>query len=600
MSQRVQVGELKQAPRLKVDAPVVDTFISPAVDKPVKSNTTQLAEALVKFEPSLQEHVNASFQPEKKIEMNAGAIQRKLDDARRNLEGFKEGIDNGDIHAGQSPWFKKGYNHEKGLYLSNKFKDYVKTEYTKAPEDIRNAEDPAVFQAWMAQKRTAFNASNRIGDNADVLAGFNEQASQIESNVFAHNLKVKTEKIVSDRLNLMSANTQSDVKNFTRTRNKEAVLSSLRRRLQHFHIEGGNSNEGNKRVVDAILQEGLDSGNAKVIKLLEELDPSGLGALSTQPAVAARMKAVKKQIHAEKVQKENLDYTRGLRAKKQIADESASDVYELIKNDPMAEIPEDIMFKITRIDPNFPKTVEALRKMQHSEDTREDPDKTMPLFVCVASGNCDIGDINKHVGSTIRNQRTLDTLLRNATRVRQSGQKGYNTGFLNSDIQVKDIEKRLYKGVGLDQKGRNTGRGEIAAGKAVMYYKMGMYEYLHDMKHEPPLNSEDIRAYADKLADSLTATYAAKTSDNLDKDKRGSNVNQSNYQAEEHLADLRGELPDFNKIPLFSNKDQLKTEFDLLQRGEPNMLVDILRERGITKPADVQQFLQAQSQLLRN
>ena len=379
MTQRVQVNDLQKAPKLRVQADVVDTFIAPVVDKPQESNLSQLAGALTKFEPSLQDMVNRQAKKDAEQMATQGAesyreMEARKEAAKANLEGFKQAIDEGVVLTGQSPWYKKGYHHEKGIYLQRAYEDVIKKAYVKRSDIEKNSDDPNALNAWIAKIRTEFNASNKINDNPDVLRGFNEGAARIEGNVSAHHIKVTADNIVTKRNNLISRNTTDDVKAYARNKDLPTLVESLHRRMQHNRIEGGDAATANKLVANSVLQQAIDSKNTKLIDVLSELNPSGLGALSTQPDIAAKMTAARNQIKRQIVTDDNRAHTLSLRKKKEYADTKSAEAFQYIREDPTKRIPDEVMFKITQQYPDFPKTVEALRKMQTSENQREDED----------------------------------------------------------------------------------------------------------------------------------------------------------------------------------------------------------------------------------
>lgn len=594
MTKRVQVGELRQAPRKQVQASVVDTFIAPAVDKPQESNMSQLAGALKQFEPTLQKYVEVKAK-EETDQLSEKGRQQLRKDARDNLEGFKKGIDAKVIHAGQSPWFQKGYNFERGIYLKRKYAEEVSKGYQSWDENERNSQDPNSFNMWIAKKRTEFNTANNIGENPDILRGFNEGAALTENNINMHHIKLQAERIVDKRNNLMSSNTQMDVKGFQTDKNKDLVLKRLTDRIEHYYIEGGNGKKANELVSNAIIQQAIDTKDIKTIDLLNDLNPSGLGALGTQPKIKKQMQVARDQIKRSIAYDDNQAYIKQTREKKDYADEASSKAFEFIRKDPTARISDEDMFRITREYPDFPKTVEALRKMQTSEDRRENAELTMPIYVGVADGKFGNAYIHQKIREgVLNNPSTVDSLLRTAARVKASGKKGINTGSSYADMQVAGIQKALEGAVKTDINGKFSRTGNTAAGKALLYYRMGMHEFIHDTERDKPLTSTEIVDHANKLHDSLLAMYTPKINAKLNK-----NVNGANDQAEDLLGQIRGELPSWEANTMFNSEEELRSEYALALEGQPNIFTDALEDHGLTTKEEIKAFFLKQTELLR-
>lgn len=596
MGNRVQVGDLRQAPKKRVQASAVDTYIAPIVDKPQESNTSQLANALVKFEPSLQNMVKAHGEKAKAREVNQGQMSQRefmaqRDAAKENLEGFKQLIDDGEIHAGQSPWFKKGYNYEKGLYLKRKYAEVVSKSYTQWNDNERQSDNPLAFNVWMAKQRTEFNTSNNIGENPDVLRGFNEGAALTENNLSMHHIKVKAEKLVTDRQNLMSANTQLDVKAFQKSKNEAVVVKKLEERMQHFRFEGGDATKGNELVVNSVIQQAIDSSDTKVLKLLDKLNPSGRGALSTQPKVARQLQVARDQINRKITQEANQAYIQEQRDKKQYAETKTSEAFQMIRDDPTYKIPDEVMFAVTREFPEFPSTLIKLKRMQTAENQLENEDLTLPIYVGVAEGRYGTAYIHKMIREdVIRNPSTADSLLRTATRVAQSGRKGYGTGSTTADDNLKDIEKGLSDTVKLTSKGRTSDAKAYASTKAVLRFKRGMHEWI---AKNGEATEKEITDYGDYLMGRLAKVY---TKDRVDKRLDAVDIQDNN--AKELLAEERGDLGDWSRLPLFNSKEELINEVKLAQEGHPSMFKDTLEQYGITDPLEIQNFLNTQLQLI--
>ena len=579
MSQRVQVGDLRQAPQLKVDAPVVDTFVNPVVDKPVESNTMQLAKALQKFEPSLQKHMGVVHKTYTDKE-----VQEGMEAARQNALGFKEAIKAEKIPAGASPWFQKGYKHERGVYLN---REYNKTLNRSWQEwEGKDNEDPTAFTAWLAEQRTLFG--NNIQGDPDVQRGYNAGAALTENNLSAHHAKYIAGNFEKKRNNVMYSNINSDIEAYNEgTLSKEGFIGRTIQRGSDFHFEGGDGSKYAELTTTAIIQMAKDNDNEELLDLLDEVNLSGRGVLSSKPEVAKAKQLAEDQIFSSIIRKDNFVRQSQERQKKQAVEDQLFATWKLIGDNPDAEISDADMAKGMRLDPKFKSKVEALRKLAQSDTTREDEDNILMLQHCVYSRKCGVPEIYEAIkDGRIQDKDTASNLF--SANQRLVGYKGY--GFKTStDKILTAIEKGLFstiKGNDLDFSRERAGN----AANARVIFMESMMEYKED---HPKATSSEVRKYAKEVRDDLLLQF---NKDDANEVKDG--IINTAKNAQSYVNDKAAGKPKWTFEPLFSSKAELDAEYNAARVGKPSVFDKIIKENNITDANEVLEIYNKQKLLL--
>ena len=578
MGDRVQVGDLTRAPRKQVRAKVVDTYVNPDVVKPAESNMSELANALSKFEPSLEGYLTKKHKTYTDREVNEG-----MEAARQNALGFKEAIKQELIPAGSSPWFQKGYKHEQGVYLN---REYNKT-LTRAWQEWegKDSEDPAAFTAWLAEQRTNF--SGNINGDPDVQRGYNSGAALTENNLSAHHTKYVAQRFEEKRNNVMYANTTSDIEALTsKTLSKEDLINRVVQRGKDFHFEGGDGAKYAELTTTAIIQLAKDTDNDELLDLLDEINLSGRGALSSKPDVAKLKGQAEDQIFSSIISKGNYVRQSQERQKKANGEAALIAVWEVIGNDPNAHISDADMKAGLKLDPKFATKVAAFRTLAADDNTREKEPDILELQHCVYSRSCGVGDIYEAIeDGRVRDKATASALF--SANQRLTGYKGY--GFTSStDRILTQIEKGLFSTI----KGNDLDFSRERAGNAANARVIFMEELMDYKEKNPKANSLDVRKFAKELRDDLLLQF---NKDDAQEVKDG--IIEPAKSAQEHVQAKNAGDEEWTYKPLFSNKAELSAEINAARLGGTNNLTRMFDKLNLT-PAEQQKVIETQMKLL--
>lgn len=185
MVDRIQVQDPNAGQaRLDIAAQIVDPFFRPVaapVAQPTASNAfLDLASALSDVSPQIR-----AIQDEQQAEFEQDEIDQALADRTRTQQSFADGVRNGSIPAGASPFYVKAYQGEDGrLTGTTQYRasllEAISTSDIMTSDFEDEGQAAAALQAFVEGHRTDFLADNFSGATNEFILGFRSSAAGVE------------------------------------------------------------------------------------------------------------------------------------------------------------------------------------------------------------------------------------------------------------------------------------------------------------------------------------------------------------------------------------------------------------------------------------
>lgn len=575
MVDRARLSQIREAPTLDASNNVVDTFVTPFVQKQGESGLQQLAKALSSVEPALMNIAQTEVRKYTDEEIQAG-----MEAARQNAMGFQEAIKQGIIPAGASPWYKKGYKNELGVAAGRGYQDFLSQNWQQW--DQKEDDDPRVFQQWLAEQRKSYADAQPEFADTDFAKGFNPKAALVENNLATHQASYHAKRIEEKREGLIYQNIISDVEQFSETGDMESMINSIQTRNQQFYVDGGSGTKANELTLQAVAAIAYNKRDERLLDVLDHIPSgSGLGTLAKTKTGRELIQQTRDKIYSKIIQEDNFMHTQQERAKEKAIGEASSAVYDMIINNPMADIPDELMKKATALDKDFPKYVTGLRNAITSDNARESDWEVSQVQYCVFSGGCGVTDINKAVmNGVLRDKNTISDLYRAVQR--QSEKKGYGAS-PHIDQVLKELENGTYRAV----KGNDMDFNAVSAHKATqarVVFMMSMQDFIDN---NPKATSQEILKHASEMNQYLVKAYGSDV-DAADMNKVPGITNQATGV---HQGKMNGD-PEWTYMPLFQNQQ------DMTKARQDGRFEQMLQQLGITGAEDVRKFYDTQMRLI--
>src|SRR5690349_892230 len=191
---RTQVGDLERSPIIRPAAAPVDTYYRPAEDAPDKPDLglgglADLAKALEKAEPSIQNYLQSEHKQYTEEELKKGAAERLA-----NQTAFRDAIKKGLIPEGASPWFIKGYQQQEGRLDGMEYDTALRTAWSSS--DVKESDDPAALTKFIGDFRTNFMKERGVTGVLDWQDGFQPMMDRAEANLSAQHVAHRQQEIM--------------------------------------------------------------------------------------------------------------------------------------------------------------------------------------------------------------------------------------------------------------------------------------------------------------------------------------------------------------------------------------------------------------------
>jgi len=428
---RAQVREVSAPSAIQGIASPVNTYVRPA--DPGRNSLADLAEGLSAFDKGL-----GAFLQKRKAEQDEQDYQRGLAESyRENGPAWEEGVRQGLIPANKSPRFMEGLEvgqgNLAGIRLRSKFHDaYLQW-------DGRNKGDDKAYAAFL----TTFIKDNVPEDSRpNFLKGLNPHLNTITEEGYSQFYKDSSSAAYNAGLNTDAASLTETIRTYDQdgqTSPSGTDYDTLWTHALGIRDEamrrGTLAADIDSTLVDTIILNAVRTKDDKLLALLDRTLPGqdhpmsyGLDIQKKRDAAAERIANLeaKDQVDTAKARED---------ADKKRAGQAYAEIATIWSKDIRAEIPEDFIEDLSKLDPMARSKLADLRKKLSDADGVEDKAAIARIFADIHEGNATKQDIlQQFYNGTIRSTETLNQALDRVDRVDKDRKDG--TGLL-TDATVK-------------------------------------------------------------------------------------------------------------------------------------------------------------------
>lgn len=320
-----------------------------------------------------------------------------------NSAGAGEAVRSGAIPAFASPIYTKTTQDLQSASYGIKLDGQIGQAYQES--DIKTSQDPQAYDKWFAgtvkkltdgQPNFMFGKANIEGIHSKYAQKWLADRNQATvNNQLAAGTALAGSTIDEFRNNAVANGGTVDVKNLG------DAMTTLRTKLYDAGME---KSQVDKVITDTITSKATDyaydNDGAVSAQILSTLDntaeaPSGkAGALVGKQAIPlaqtpygmiqkqATTAAVQRLIH----QRDEQAFTKLTRENKADHDEGLRAITQSLAKDPNANIPEPVIAKVERYDPDFRKNLIQLRNTFLDAGVKEDPEKVASVYRDIVNG----------------------------------------------------------------------------------------------------------------------------------------------------------------------------------------------------------------------
>ena len=384
----------------------VSTYVRPA--EPAPSSLHQLAQGLAAFDSGLK----GWLQKKEADQAKADAIRGEAAFNSNNQVGWDEGVASGAVAAHASPVFMESYKKAEGNRMGIEMRAQFQQEY--AQWDGRNSEDPQAFDTFL----TDFITRHTTTDDAGILAGLNPHVEALAESAYSTWSTDRANTVYGGHLNTRAAlvgdiidhASQQGIALETGT-NYEAMKADILAQRQEALRTGLRMADFDKELVATIAAKAIEHGAPQLLQLLEDTLPGYEVALSSLPDFRD-VKATTETALVAAYRRNQEDA-----AKRQAAEDKAMEnrivtgVMRGLYENPMADIPEEVLREWEKYDPEARKKLVDARKSLTDGLTMEDPEDLITVERMIQAG-ATVDDIFALASNgVVKDPATLRTLM---------------------------------------------------------------------------------------------------------------------------------------------------------------------------------------------
>lgn len=376
---RPQVREVSGPERIQGIASPVSTYVRPA--DPGRSSLHDLAEGLAAFDQGL-----GGFLDKRKQETEQADKARAITDFHRNNQkaygdAVREGLIPPTASKSYIEWYKKQQGHLAGLKLTDKFSiDYQQWEG-------RDSADPEAFgkfvSGWMTQnvgQEQDPSILEGLAPHLDNLASTGYQTfNQERAQALRSKAQATSGAIVTDTL--MRGNDEAKAEGSV---DFDGLWSSLMTQRQEAIDKGEKAEDFDKLMVDSIILQAEESGNAEMLNLLDRVAPGSELPMSRSPETREKRLRAVDRITNKLASRASDEATLREKQEKREHEEGLAQAVLTLSNG--EDVPEELIQKLSRRDGEIRYKLEKYKKEYGELDTVEDPQALMQLYEEIDAG----------------------------------------------------------------------------------------------------------------------------------------------------------------------------------------------------------------------
>lgn len=436
---RPQVRDITPANPIRPQAAPVDSYVRPA--DPASSPLHGLAQGLAAFDTGL----SAWLKERQQGKVEADAIRGAAEFNRNNQKEWAEAVEQGLVPAHASPIFMEGYKKAQGNLAGIRLREKFNSEYVSW--EHRNAGDPELFQEFLS----TFISTNVTTDDPEILAGLMPHVEALTDTAYstygtdlartAYDGSVNTRAaIIGDTID--HASIQGLVSE--EGTDYAALMSDILAQREEALASGIRMADYDAQLVDAIAAKAIEHGDPLLLDLLDETIPGYDVALSSLPDFRD-VKARSISTLETRARQRMLDADR----QQQKEDEENHDrivrwVVGSLAEDPMQEIPEDVLKAWEKYDPEARTKALSIRRQLLDGQQHEDPDALLYIERMVQEGATVSDMLDLAADGTIADVSTLRTAIDRVERRQASIREGHGIlGTQTTRRYLATIRERL-------------------------------------------------------------------------------------------------------------------------------------------------------------
>jgi hypothetical protein len=288
MPERVQVANPVAVPGLRPAARPTGAFEDPG---PARQPTDgdqllQLAKGIEAARPGAEGFLQERTETFTREEFAAGVAAFQA-----NRKSFKDAVEAGDIAAGASPHFRRGWKSQALRLKGQEYDLGLRTAYAEA--GLSNEDDNGVFAAFVSDFTEQFMAE-QLGEFEEIAVAENflPLVNQSQNNI--------NQSYIADRVRLVEeaviANTEQEVfglvdnsYNSADGFNAQSVGSAITQVVNDQVANGLNGKTANRLMVDAIVNKAEVEGDSEILEALNHIT-TGPGGILGNTAYARQQR----------------------------------------------------------------------------------------------------------------------------------------------------------------------------------------------------------------------------------------------------------------------------------------------------------------------
>lgn len=433
--------------RIHPVAEPVNTYVRPA--EIPKSPLFGLAQALEEFDSSL----SPIIEKERQRQDQADAVQAQAEFLKNNEEGYSEAVRTGAIPASASPTFVRSYKEMEGRRIARDAEASLFENYQTS--GLSQNENPAAFSPWVSGQ--VQGALNGVTD-PDVLKGAMPQLQSTVSRLGLSHAKavgnlVMQKAIAGVGSDIVGAISDSETVPTVDAEGKlikwAGVTDKIDAAVQNGRAIGIPEDKLQKMAVDAVTTKAIETRD---VDLLGNLPPDIAKSLYAEKEIAKAHDAILTKTY----QDERMETIRQGRAAKADHDDATRDVLQIFSADPNADVPEDVLQKGEKSDPQFRLKAEDMRNKVRANAARVDPQTETAASLRINTAQNPLDQAVKEIAAGNISGQHVSSVLYSAQRLKQSLERG-QASILRSGA-TKQYEKALRS---------HFGKADIVSGKTL-------------------------------------------------------------------------------------------------------------------------------------
>ena len=403
---RPQVRDVSPARAIQPQAAPVDTFVRTA--DPAPSSLHDLAKGLASLDSGLGAYMEKR---QKKLD-EADKIRGQAAFYRNNQTEYAEAVRQGLIPANSSPVFMESYKGSQGNLAGIRLREQFNQAYLQW--DGRNSDDPELFQTFL----NTFISENVQTDDPDILRGLMPHLDALTNDAMstwskeradaAYNGSVATRGAVAGETIDYASTTGIASEKGT---DYDALWEDLLAGREEALSSGIKQSDYDKQLVDAIVDKAIEHGDPMLLEMLDRTLPGSDVKLSSLPEFrdmkANGMAELERMNRQRMTDRDSKQADEDKRREREIQ----VTIMRGLAENPLAEVPEELIKEWEKYDGGARTKLEAARKTLLDATEIEDPRNLLAVERMIQDGATTEDILELVRDGIIKDPQTLKTAI---------------------------------------------------------------------------------------------------------------------------------------------------------------------------------------------